>query len=290
MSIKAQDHFFDVNQVSQCIKVQKPYFAFQQIWQDGNSLVGSFAAEQSLDYETGIITAGELGRHLAILGSCAAVVICNGSEGYYLALKADFINKPHKQTSVNDILYAGAQVLSIDKRSLKISAQAWNIEPVAELLCEYAILSPALFQRRFRHYASDDLSVPDDSPYQYPIPLHSLTFHKEKLDAFAGPLSPQQCAGHFYGYPCWPVAIISQTAVQVVGELLKKKYGFEMRFFIRDSQLSAEKLIGANSILRFNVEIIPLAEKCSLISLIHIYHDEEEVVHLIIRLELILPG
>ncbi len=63
----------------------------------------------------------------------------------------------------------------------------------------------------------------------------------------------------FTGTHGWPVAIIPQIVVKVVGELLKK-YGFETRFFIRDSQSSVEKLIGANSILRFNVEIIPLAE------------------------------
>lgn len=92
--------------------MQKPYFAFQQFWQDVNSLVGGFAAEQSLDYETGIITAVELGRYLASLGSYAAVVICNGSEGYYLKLRANFINKYHKQTLVNGILYASVQFLA----------------------------------------------------------------------------------------------------------------------------------------------------------------------------------
>ena len=287
--MKKQDHFFDINEISQHIKVQKPYFAFQQLWQDEKSLVGSFASEQPLVDETGPITAGEIGRHMAILGSCTAAALHNGPEGYYLATKAHFIRKHNRQDSDKEVFFASAQVLNIDKRTLKASVQAWNKEPVAELICEYIILSPALFQRKFQHYANNNLSVPASSPYQDPVPLHNLTFGEERLDAFAGPLSPQQCAGHFYGYPCWPVAIIAQTAFLVTGELLRRKYGIGTRFCVQDLHLSAEKLMGADSILRFSIELLPTTEKSGLIkSVIYVYHGDEIVAHLTNLLELIL--
>ncbi|RDK97179.1 hypothetical protein C8D90_101624 [Enterobacillus tribolii] len=291
MSIKLQDNFFDIHEISQRIKVQKPYFAFWQLWQDGESLVGNFATEQPLAYETGLITAGELGRHLAILGSCSAVALHNAPEGYYLATKAHFIRQPEASLPAQDIFHASARVLNIDKRTLKVSAKAWCDAPVAELICEYAILSPALFQRNFRHYAGDDVPLPPISPYQHLIPLHNLTLREAKLDAYAGPLSPQQCAGHFSGYPCWPVAIISQTAFQVTGELLREKYGEAVRFCVQNTQLSAEKLICADTVLKFSAEITPVPKSVSLMnSTVRVYRGDEEVVTLSSLLELKLPA
>ncbi|MER2944816.1 hypothetical protein FS592_16015 [Serratia plymuthica] len=278
----------DINKITQRIKVKNPYFAFQQLWQEGESLVGSFTSEQPLLYEAGCITAGELGRHLAILGSCTAVALHSGPEGYYLATKAHFIRKSEKNVLRQKMLYASAQVVHMDKRTLKISAQAWGNSPIAELHCEYAILSPALFQRTFKHYASEILSTSPDSPYQYPVSLHSLEFHERGLDAIAGPLSPQQCTGHFANYPCWPVAIISQTAFQVTGELLKNIYGPGIRFYVNDTQLSAEKLISADTELKFSVilkQTQPPLIQCDIL----VYRDEKEIATLTNQLELSLP-
>lgn len=290
MGMKQQDHFFDITDISQRIKVQEPYFAFQQLQLKGESLVGTFASEQPLIHETGLITAGELGRHLAILGSCTAVALHNGPEGYYLATKAHFVRNRSQHTVVDGLFHASAHVLNMDKRSLTISAKAWHKEPVAELKCEYTILSPALFQRNFQRYAKENVPLAQTSPYQHPIPTYGLTFHNEKLDALAGPLTPEQCAGHFYGYPCWPVAIISQTAFQVTGELLTRQYGAGTRFCVQETKLSADKLIGADSVLKFSIEITDAPEGSSLIdSTVSVYHDEELVAQLINTLELVLP-
>jgi hypothetical protein len=287
MNIKQKKHFFDITLISHRVNVEKPYFAFQQLWQDEDSMVGTFSSEQPLIYEVGLITAGELGRHMAILGSCAAVALHNGPEGYYLATKAHFIRKKNNPTTRHEKFYASARVLNLNKRSLKASALVWNSEPVAELICEYTILSPALFQRNFRHYASDSLSAPSHSPYKHPVPIYNMTFQHDRLDACAGPLFPLQCAGHFSGYPCWSVAIISQTALHVTGELLIKKYGTGTRFFVQDAQLSAEKLIGADSVLRFSIEIMALPESSCLVkSIVSVYHDDKLVAYLVNQLVL----
>ncbi|WP_300001371.1 hypothetical protein [uncultured Cedecea sp.] len=289
MSVENRNDFFDILQVSRHTNVQKPYFAFQKLWQDGTALVGNFAGEQPLGNEIGPLTTGEMGRHMAILGSCAAVALHNGSEGYYLATKAHLIRKDTRQHSEDNLFHASAQVMNIDKRTLKASIQVWNKEPLAELICEYTLLSPALFQRKFQNYASDNVSIPLSSPYQHVLPLYNLTFEEGKLDAFAGPLSPQQCAGHFFGYPCWPVAIIAQTAFQVTGELIKKQYGETARFCVQDLKLSADKLMKADSILKFSIEIMPAPEPSGLIkSVVNVYHDNERVVQIVNMLQVIL--
>lgn len=64
MGMAQQKHFFDITEISQRVKVEKLYFAFQQLWSDEDSLVGIFSSEQPLAYEVGPITAGELGRHM----------------------------------------------------------------------------------------------------------------------------------------------------------------------------------------------------------------------------------
>ncbi|WP_273908465.1 hypothetical protein [Enterobacter bugandensis] len=286
-----QKHFFDVTEISQRVKVEKPYFSFQQLWSDEDSLIGTFSSEQPLICEAGLITAGELGRHMAILGSCTAAALHNGPEGYYLATRAHFIRRQNNQTAAPGRFYASSRVLNLDKRSLKASAQVWNSEPVAELICEYTILSPALFQRKFQHYANDRLTTSPSSPYKHPVPIYNLIHQHDRLDGCAGPLSPLQCAGHFSGYPCWPVAIISQTAFQVTGELLKKKYGTGTRFCVWDTKLSAEKLIGADSVLRFRIEIMAVSENTNeLKSTVNVYKDDELVAYLENQLELVLAG
>ncbi|QCT21354.1 hypothetical protein FEM41_17720 [Jejubacter calystegiae] len=287
MSMHSRSHSLDINEISQRINVQKPYFAFQHLWQDDEQVMGRFTAEQPLVYEIGAITAGELGRHLAILGSCSAVALHNGPEGYYLATRAH-LTRSADQPTKGETLYASARVLDMDKRSLKIAASAWGKTPVAELVCEYTIITPPLFKRNFKHYANPDDIIPPDSPYQTPISYHDLTFTANSVNAVAGPLTPQQCAGHFYGYPCWPVAIIAQTAFQITGELVREKYGAGMRLCIRDIKLSANKLMSASNVLRFSVEITPGGPEGGLTnSQVRVYHNEEEVASLINQLELI---
>lgn len=291
MSETNKDTFFDTTEVSEKIKVQKPYFSFQQLWQEEDALIGTFVAEQPLIYETGPISAGELGRHMAILGSCTAVALHNSPEGYYLAKTAHFTRKNHElqiHQGTEKLFYASAKVLSIDKRSLKVSALVWNSEPVAELICEYTILTPALFNRNFRHYAKENLTDHQSSPYQNSIDIYNLTFRGMKLDAFAGPLAHDQCAGHFFGYPCWPVAIISQTAFKVTGKFLEEKYGLGTRFSVQETQLSAEKLIGADSALRFSVEILPQSNASIIKSIISVYEEDELVAHLTNQIQIIM--
>jgi hypothetical protein len=273
-----QCEYFDVNVVSQRINIQRPYFAFERLWQDGKSLVGDFAAEQPTSFEAGPVASG-------VLGSCTAVVLHDGPEAYYLATKAQFTRKYVNPSSSHDVYSASAQVMNMDKRTLNISAQAWGNEEIAELKCEYVILSPSLFKRSFKHYANEYCPSSIESPYQHSIPLHGLDFHGSGLNANAGPLSPAQCAGHFSFYPCWPVAIIAQTGSQVTGEFLREIYGKDVRFHVRSTKLSAEKLVGADTVLKFCIEIIE--DNFPVLGTVtRVYRDDEEVAQLINVLEI----
>lgn len=145
----------------------------------------SFFPEQELSGELGYLSATELGRHLAILGSCAAVSIKDGISGYYLATKAHYTGKAAFSQPKPPSLRASAKVLSLDKRLLKIVATAYADDLIAELVCEYFILPPALFQRSFKHYIDTTKPMPSaSSPCRKRIPLNYVEYRHNRLSAF----------------------------------------------------------------------------------------------------------
>lgn len=274
---------FDIDDIAQRIAVQKPYFAFSALWRDGDHLVGDFVPEQELGGELGYLSAAELGRHLAILGSCAAVSLNEGITGYYLATKALYTGKSSGHgTAISSqprppSLRASAKVLSLDKRSLKIAATAYAHQPIAELVCEYFILPPALFQRSFKTYIDTTKPMPSaSSPYRKRIPLNHVEYHAKSLSAYSGPLQPEQCAGHFLHYPSWPVAIIAHTVFKTNEALFEQVYGAGTKYHVVETQLSADKLVSARTALRFVTEIVE-EEKNRVTTQTQVFREEEQV-------------
>jgi hypothetical protein len=78
----------DIKAVCSSIALQNPYFAFLDLDRQSDVGVrGTFAAEHSTGHERGPVAAAELVCHLAILGSCAAVVNGASAPAYYLGTK-----------------------------------------------------------------------------------------------------------------------------------------------------------------------------------------------------------
>lgn len=268
---------FDIDDIAERIAVQKPYFAFNSLWQEGEHLVGNFVPEQELGGELGYLSAAELGRHLAILGSCAAVSINDGINGYYLATQAHYTGKAAFSQPKPPSLSARAKVLSMDKRSLKIAATAYAHEPIAELVCEYFILPPALFQRSFKHYIDTTKPMPSaSSPYCKRIPLHHVEYLQDGLSAFSGPLEPEQCAGHFHHYPSWPVAIIAHTVFKTNETLFNERYGAGTQYHVLETRLCADKLVSAKTALRFVTQIVD-EDKNRVATETKVFREDEQV-------------
>lgn len=279
--------YFDVDEICNRINVHKPYFAFQELWRENDSIVGSFIPEQPMLDEIGAVTTGEIGRHLAILGSCAGVILQNSPDGYYLAMKGHMKRNKHSPCPPDEKLFAGAQIISINDRSLTVAARIWGKEQIAELTCVYAVVPEKFFKQKFKDYANEDLSIPESSPYKQPVEFRQLKLEDDTLEISVGPLEPQQCSGHFQSYPCWPVAIISQTAFQAASELIKNKYGADTRYEVHDFQLSAEKLVSSDSILTLHIQIESVPGETGLVSnKVIVYHGDDVVANLKSILEL----
>ncbi|MBP0581065.1 hypothetical protein J8I29_17195 [Labrys sp. LIt4] len=246
--------------------MQAPYFAFGDLEEgEDGTIRGAFASEQAIGYERGPIASAEIGRHLAILGSCAAAARSGAERVYYLATKARY-------SKLSDARYQGtgrefqalSEVLKQDRRSLAAQAVVGGDDgPFAHLHCEYQALSAPVFARLFEDFRTEQRFIPDGSPYRHPI---ALTFQEPRgrvLTARSQPLPPVRCAGHFLDYPAWPIAIIAETITQVVTRLLHHIVGREVDYSVVRTDIAALKLVSAASELLFEVESLSASRALS---------------------------
>ncbi|SEP23458.1 hypothetical protein [Nitrosovibrio sp. Nv6] len=248
----------DISTVCEHIAVQKPYFAFNELEKQGAASVrGTFVAEQHVGYERGPLTLAEAGRHLAILGSCAAMLKHSGQRTYYLATKGHLRMLPGAQNRrKTGIFKAVAEVISEDRRSLIAEAVVMNGEPIAFLHCEYKALPESVFSRLFKHYQTDPVAADDSSPYKEPIALEFESPMGLSLIAHSRPLSVDRFAGHFPEYPTWPVAIMAEAASQVRSKLLHHILNDEVDYTVIKLDIDALHLVAASEPLTFQVECV----------------------------------
>ncbi|KGM33975.1 hypothetical protein [Inquilinus limosus] len=255
----------DISKICDRIAVQTPYFAFGELQGLSSGAVrGVFASEQTNGYERGPIASAEVGRHLAILGSCAAVAGQATERIYYLATKARFSTLDGAQPrEAGRIFEATAETVSHDRRSLKAQAIVSDGRPFAHLHCDYQALPERVFQRLFQEYRAAEVPPAEESPYREPIPLEFDAPQALSLTARSQPLAPARCAGHFPGYPAWPVAIIAETIAQVVSRLLHHILGKETDYSVVRTDIAALKLVSAATPLSFLVDCLSASRTLS---------------------------
>lgn len=248
----------DIGEICERIAVQAPYFAFTELRGVPNRIVqGTFASEQPLGFENGPVASAEIGRHLAILGSCAAVAWQAAPQIYYLATKARY-SKLHDvaQRESGSCYLATAEVLSQDRRSLTAQAIVSAERPFAHLYCEYQALSEPVFLRLFKDYRVPSAPHSDHSPYRQSVQLEFDAAVGHTLVAHSKALAPARCAGHFLDYPAWPVAIIVHTVAQTTSRLLHHILDKEVCYTVVKCDLVAHQLVPASEPLSFHTSII----------------------------------
>lgn len=243
-----------INRVTMCerIAVQPPYFAFSELEVEGPTVRGVFAAEQQVGHEVGAVCTAEVGRHLAILGSCAAV-LASPLEGPYYYLASQATLSMWRGAEPCEGYQAIAQVVSHDKRSVAIRATVEDKAPFAHLYCEYKVLSEALFKKTFAAYQTEPVAQPDSSPYRQSVNLAYDRPEGNSLTAHSLPLSISSVAGHFPCFPTWPVAIIADTVAQVRSRLLQHLLGREAYYRVTHVTITAKHLVSAKEALVFHV-------------------------------------
>ncbi|MFE0758318.1 hypothetical protein ACFW16_30440 [Inquilinus sp. NPDC058860] len=255
----------NISTICDRIAVQAPYFAFGELEALPEGAVrGVFASEQTVGYERGPVASAEIGRHLAILGSCAAVAGRATERIYYLATRARFSTLDGvPPRGAGRGFEATAETVSQDRRSLTAQAIVSDGAPFGHLRCEYQALPERVFQRLFQDYRTEEVPLPGGSPYREPIPLEFDEPQALSLTARSQPLAPARCAGHFPGYPAWPVAIIAETIAQVVSRLLHNILGRETDYSVIRTDIAALKLVPAAAPLSFHVDCLSASRTLS---------------------------
>lgn len=229
----------DVAEVLKQIAVCQPYFAFNRLQQTPEGgLCAPVKLEQPMGVERGVMAAAEIGRHLAILGSCAAARENPVSgQHYYLAWKADLRQAPH----VGALAHEDAQLLAhdlvgravakfSDKRNARAETELIH-EPsgdkLYDLSVDYKVLTPKLFERMYADRRTATPAVQFNPYATEMLGLGDVFVLDDLLSANLQSLDPTTCAGHFPNYPALPVAILAHILISAAGKLFANIVGVE---------------------------------------------------------------
>jgi len=242
------------------ICVRDPYFAFQSFDVASETVTSSVAPEHPLGDEAGPIAAAEAGRHLAILGSCAAAMVNPvRARHYYLAREA-YLERTTAMAPVSGLLDAHAAVSFSDKRSARAQCSIWaGTDQLFSLDVGYSVLSEALFQRFYGKHATDSDNV---TPIQRPNPYRSapqleiLESDEARLVASLGTITKEACAGHFPRVPCLPVAALMHSLSRAAGALFLQRVGAPIKYTVEIAEVSARELAMAGARLTLDASYV----------------------------------
>lgn len=210
--------------IPRLIDVTAPYFSLQNLVIINDTIRAEIPIEHPMGSEQGVIAAAEVGRHLAILGSCAlAYTNPVKKKHFYIASDAALKNLQKDILDATMPLVAEATTISLAKRKGSAIAKIVdsNDRPLYELQTNYHIMKPILFGKLYQSRENiDSVEAALTNPYLDSFPLSNVTYREKTLSAVLGPIKPHTCAGHFNGYPCIPVAILMHALSNAAGLLL----------------------------------------------------------------------
>jgi 3-hydroxymyristoyl/3-hydroxydecanoyl-(acyl carrier protein) dehydratase len=235
------------------ICVRDPYFAFQRFDVDSETVTSAVAAEHPLVNEVGPIGGAEAGRHLAILGSCAAAMANpTRARHYYLARDA-YIERTSAPVPPDATqLVARAKGSLLDKRTAQASCtmsaggdHLWSLD------LQYSVLSEALFTRLYGKFATEPDNVTPlqkINPYRSSLPFEILENDGNRLRGTLGVLRREFCAGHFTRFPCLPVAVLMNCLSQTAGAMLAVRAGIpNLKYTLECADVFATELAFAGT-------------------------------------------
>ena len=231
------------------IEVCPPYFALRDVARaDDGAVTARVRIQQSLGDESGPISAAETGRHLAILGSCAAA-FANPAAGrhFYLAYDAELRRSRTRVEAeeLGELIVGGRAHLVDPSTALAVTdLRTEDGRTLYTLVVFYMVVPEGDFRALFAEHARPDEPLegrPD--PYRDALELNDVSVWDTRLHASLGRIDPYRCAGHFPGLPAMPVAFLMSNVGTAAGRLLHHVLGRDqVRFAIREASVRAENL------------------------------------------------
>lgn len=243
------------------IEVCPPYFALTDLRRtDDGEVTARVRICQSLGDELGPVSAAETGRHLAILGSCAAAFV-NSDAGrhFYLAFDAELRrSRTRVEADYSEELVARARAHFVDPTTALAVAdlRTQDDRTIYSLVVFFFVVPENDFRGLFAAHAHDDAPLdgrPD--PYHDVIGVSDVSVWDTRLHGTLGRIDPYRCAGHFPGLPAMPVAFLMSNVGAAASLLLHHVLGREeVRFVVREASLRAENLAFTGERVDIHVE------------------------------------
>jgi 3-hydroxymyristoyl/3-hydroxydecanoyl-(acyl carrier protein) dehydratase len=253
------------------ICVRDPYFALQDVTVVGRGeVVARVPVQLDPGAEASPIAIAEAGRHLAILGSCAASQVApKDGQHYYLACAArgEWLHQgplPHG----TKMLWGAAQARFTGKRSVTARTVLSTTEglPFFSLDVDYNVLTSAAFVRLFSDarvdmrqqpraerpkLSAEEIARLRQNPYCQPLALRDFVRDGDCMKASLQ-VTANMCKGHFALHPVMPVAIVASGMTRVAGAMLGAHVGnAQARYMTRKVNLRAESLAYAGQVVNF---------------------------------------
>lgn len=274
---RVPETYLDARTLYRQICVRDPYFALENVIETGPGTVRArVPVELAPGLECSPISAAEAGRHLAILGSCAAAQLAHADQQHFHLAQAAQLTRLHAspRPRTEELLSATAKATLTGKRTARASAviSAQDGAPLFALEVSYAVLTVPLFSRMFADARLDMRRAPRSetpppgaeglidfaslrrNPFAQPLPLGARRFEQ---GAWCAELTvkPELCKGHFALYPVLPVAMVmsglSTLAAERLAQLLEVP---SVRHLVVRGDVAAERMAKAGEHVRFSAE------------------------------------
>lgn len=236
------------------ICVTPPYFALRNLTSDRPGVASADVPVQSpTGRQVTRINVAEAGRHLAILGLCAAAGTHPSSDRhYYLAHRG--VGRMYPPVDVAGGLTGTATARMVGRRRAVAETVLHDAEGnlVARLDLEYLVLQVPVFRRLMGRPGAPDATEPAN-PYSAPAPLSDVAVHAGTATAKLA-VEAEMCRGHFDGYPALPVSVAGYAAFALFDHVHELTAGADAGWQAGVYRLRADHLAAAGELCTVDVE------------------------------------
>jgi NAD(P)-dependent dehydrogenase (short-subunit alcohol dehydrogenase family)/acyl carrier protein len=235
------------------ICVQRPYFALEDVKEEGEWLSARARPAPSVEGERSAVAVAEAARHLAILGSCACRLQHRASSGrVYYPVKSSVMSPVHQLTSSPRLeeISILARCVSTDEKASTARAEtrllsADGVE-ICSFIVDYHVIPELEFSQLFAERAlpTNEGRAPDPYKEFQARKAHQFDLGARKLTL--GKFDADECLGHFVGYPAYPVSIMLRDAFALVGAVVESENpGKRVRLSIVGGSTGTERFVFA---------------------------------------------
>lgn len=242
------------------ICVTPPYYALDDLTTPAPGVASAVVPVQTpTGRQATRINVAEAGRHLAILGLCAAATTRPDAERhYYLAHRG--VGRMFPSAGSVGPLHgtASARMTGRNRAAARTELRDAAGNLAARLDLEYLVMPVPVFRRLM-----GPAEVPDASgqtnPYAAAAPLADLAVGPYTATATLA-VEAAMCRGHFDGYPALPVSVAGYAAFALFDQVLEAAAGPDARWQAGRYQLRADNLAAAGRVCTVGVEPTPPTE------------------------------